>query len=199
MIYATLNSNEVKNLEFSFKLLWQERKWLLCGWLFVVIFCWHISAQTDRNFLQMAILGTQLLVVAVLDYRYGLIFNRWNSIILLSGLAFGDNGEPEHIFIAALTGGGILLLLRFISQGGLGWGDIKLMLSMATWLCWEKMLIALLFSFWTGGILGFLLMLFKKYSLRSVIPFGPFLAMGVWISYIFGDAIIIWYEGLLNG
>jgi leader peptidase (prepilin peptidase)/N-methyltransferase len=63
---------------------------------------------------------------------------------------------------------------------------------------WQKTLVSLFFAFLLGAIIGIGLIVAKKKSLKSEIPFGPFLVTGTFISLFFGEEIINWYIGFLS-
>ena len=51
----------------------------------------------------------------------------------------------------------------------------------------------LLVAFCFGAIIGIILMAFDKKSLKSEIPFGPFLITGTFVALFWGGQIIQWY------
>ena len=87
---------------------------------------------------------------------------------------------------------GILLALPFafiwlISKGTwMGLGDAKLALGLGWLLGLSRLLSGAVVAFWSGAIIGFLLIVFtKKYGMKSEIPFAPFLVLGVFIAFLF--------------
>ena len=73
----------------------------------------------------------------------------------------------------------------------MGLGDSKLMLGGGIFLGFPASLSALILSFWVGGALGILLLLASsKITLKSEIPFGPFLASGILLAFFFGDFLM---------
>lgn len=103
----------------------------------------------------------------------------------------------EHQLLEALYGAGamlvIMLLLYFVSRGGMGEGDVKLAPALGIWLGLEQGLLCLLLAFVSGGIVGALLLLCKRGKLKQAIPFGPFLCAGAVAAYFCGKEIITWY------
>jgi prepilin signal peptidase PulO-like enzyme (type II secretory pathway) len=76
-----------------------------------------------------------------------------------------------------------------ISRGrALGFGDAKLVLSIGLLLGAPMALSALALAFWIGTAVTLPLVLFKQKSLtiKSEIPFAPFLIIGAWASLCFG-------------
>ena len=103
----------------------------------------------------------------------------------------------EHQLLEALYGAGamlvIMLLLYFVSRGGMGEGDVKLAPVLGIWLGLEQGLLCLLLAFVSGGIVGALLLLCKRGKLKQAIPFGPFLCAAAVAVYFWGIEIITWY------
>jgi leader peptidase (prepilin peptidase)/N-methyltransferase len=59
-------------------------------------------------------------------------------------------------------------------------------------------LVALFFAYFIGAIIGIGLVLAKKKTLKSEVPFGPFLVTGTFIALFFGNIIIDWYLNFLT-
>ncbi len=126
-----------------------------------------------------------------------LLFRPYIAISPASQIQFQ---EPILPFILAGLGlFSFFAILWFVSRGKwMGFGDAKLALGIGLLLGSQKGLLALVLSFWIGTLFALLLMLFQKgkYSMKSQIPFGPFLALGAFISFIYGDKIMAWYLGI---
>lgn len=81
----------------------------------------------------------------------------------------------------------------FFSRGRvMGLGDAKLALSGGILLGFSQSLSAITLAFWIGAAVSVLIMLFfrlfkgeKRLTMKSEIPFAPFIILGVWISLIY--------------
>ena len=80
----------------------------------------------------------------------------------------------------------------------MGVGDIKLVFFMGLLLGWPNILVALFFSFLIGAIIGLGLIVAGKKTLKSEVPFGPFLVTGTFIALFLGQPIIDWYLNLFT-
>ena len=90
--------------------------------------------------------------------------------------------------LAALLASGFFLFLVLISKGKwLGLGDVKLAGLMGLILGWPNILLALFLAFMSGAIVGITLIVAGKKTMKSQIPFGPFLAGATLVIIIFGD------------
>ena len=127
-----------------------------------------------------------LLVLFLIDLRTFLLPDLHISI--LTGLVilnlFLISSSVISSATGALIGFGILLFLWIItSHHGIGLGDVKLMIPLGLLFGPANTILLLFNSFIIGGLIGLLLIIFKKATLKTAIPFGPFLA-GVAIMYI---------------
>jgi leader peptidase (prepilin peptidase)/N-methyltransferase len=141
-------------------------------------------------------LVTALLVAAFIDIDTQEIPNGVTVFILIVAVlwnayaVFDGYGVLLQNVIGFFTASGILLILSIISRGGVGGGDIKLTAACGLLLGWKNMLLTLA----AASILGVLVMvpvfLIKRMRRGTPIPFGPFLAAGMVVSMLYGEAII---------
>ena len=81
---------------------------------------------------------------------------------------------------------------------GMGYGDFKLFAVAGAWLGYAALLPVVILSALSGAIIGGVT-LWARGKDRSVpIPFGPFLAAGMWVWLVAGDAIMAAYLRLLG-
>ncbi len=81
----------------------------------------------------------------------------------------------------------------------IGFGDVKFAVGMGYFLGLSAGFAALMLSFWVGALYGILLLIFKgkKYSMKSEIPFAPFLIIGLLLSF-FLKIDIAWIANILS-
>lgn len=128
--------------------------------------------------------------------------------LTLGGLALGLVGallNPEREFLDAifgvLFGGGILWVVAYVyyiftGREGLGGGDIKLLAWLGSLLGWKSIPFIILASSVFGSIVGLMLSRKNEEGLKTMIPFGPFLAFGA-LLYLFGlKSVGVWYVDL---
>jgi len=115
-------------------------------------------------------------------------------------------GVPWEALLRAVIGGLALFafywLLRAIRPGGMGGGDVKLagVLGAALgFIGWGALIVGAFAAFVTGGVVGIALVLARRATRKTAIPFGPFMIVGAWIGLFSGEAIAHWYTGLLSG
>lgn len=141
-----------------------------------------------------------LIVIFVSDLRYFIIPDQVviPGIILLGVIRFvgGLLGSPSgwEALLSAIGAAGFFAILVLVTRGkGMGWGDVKLVGFIGLILGFPKILVALELAFLTGAIAGVILVLLKRKTLKSQIPFGPFLSLGALLALIYGDVFLSLY------
>jgi len=102
-----------------------------------------------------------------------------------------------------LLGGGILFLFAILyekirKQEGLGGGDIKLLAMIGAFLGWKAVLLVIFFSSIIASFVGVSLMILGRAGLSSQLPYGPFLALGALLEFLWGKKILLGYFNLIQ-
>jgi leader peptidase (prepilin peptidase)/N-methyltransferase len=153
---------------------------------------------------EVLILMFGLVVVSFIDLDHFIIPDKISLPGIVVGLVGALLNPERHILDAVLgmlLGGGFLWAVAYIyylikKQEGMGGGDIKLLAWIGTILGWRSIPFTILASSILGSIIGLFFIWRSKGNLKSVIPFGPYIALAA-IIYIFGgEAIGHWYISL---
>jgi leader peptidase (prepilin peptidase) / N-methyltransferase len=101
-------------------------------------------------------------------------------------------------FIGAAAGFGLYALIatagyRIFKKEAMGGGDIKMMAMVGGVLGWKGVILTTFLGSLTGSIIGILSLLIRGREKGSLIPFGPFLALGSLITLFYGQEILTWY------
>jgi len=169
---------------------------LVTGITFVVIYMMTLvkggfTLLSLVSFVFVCVIASLLMVLTVYDGKHKIIPNQIvYPFIVLSFLSILWKAlyVPDFMIGETLAAGFILatpfFLLWYLSKGKfMGFGDVKLVLGIGWLLGLSVGTMAILFSFWIGGIVGmFLLALTHRYSMKSQIPFAPFLVAGMAIA-----------------
>ena len=187
-----------QEIKLTFPLLFRNIVWIF---LFAALgVLWALCSEgMSSRVVQGCVLAFFLSGIAVLDFRYGLIFDRWLAVMLLCVISlklFFGHGEWVSAIISAAGFSGLLLFLRAVSHGGMGGGDIKLAFVLGLWLSWPGTFMGAVVSFWIGGLAALFLLIKKEKTVEAKIPFGPFLALGSWIAFLYGNELWAWLQGL---
>lgn len=183
---------------FRWRMLYREILPVGTGLLFLGAVLYEKLGLSNR-FWALLLFSGFLLFLSAIDIRHGMIFNRFLLPMACIGLLLDIAGLQVHPIngcLAGMAGGGLLLLIRWGSRGGLGGGDVKLGIVLGIWLGFRHLAAALFLSFLSGAFVGLLLLL-RSRTMQLRIPFGPFLSLGAWLAALYGDELIHWYEGLL--
>lgn len=133
------------------------------------------------------------------DWREGMLYDRLVFPLAFLGMAMAFlEGAPTVVSACsgALLGGGLLFLVRLLSRGGLGGGDVKLAAALGVWTGLSGILPALFCAFLLGSVWSIVLLL-RGYGRLARLPFGPCLAVGGIVGVFFGEKIASWYEAFL--
>lgn len=164
---------------------------LATGVLFLLIFNYQFSVFS-------LFVVSCLIVIFVYDLKYYIIPNEVIYLGIIVAFLYRLFNGFDY-FLAAIIAGAFFLAIVLISRGKwMGGGDIKLALFMGLVLGWPNILIALFLAFLVGAFASIILMILKKKTLKSQIPFGPFLAGATIVTMFLGDVLINWYLNLFT-
>ena len=143
------------------------------------------------------ILTSVLLVLSVIDARTREIPLGTTILIAVLGgvrlLIHPDTWASALIGAAAVSG--VLLLILFASGGrAIGGGDVKLMAAAGLFLGWKGILLAFFLACVLGSVIHILRM--RLFGAGRDLAMGPYLSLGIFISMLFGQALLTWYTGL---
>ncbi len=156
---------------------------------------WSLLLLPPDLALPGAVLGWSLLLLAVIDYRCLLLPDLVTLPLMLLGLAVAWWIEPTKIWAhglgAAIGFVGLAAVAwiyrRFRGIEGLGLGDAKLFAASGAWVSWSGLASVLLLAALAGLAGAALLKLSgRPLGARDPLPFGPFLAAGTWLVWLYG-------------
>ena len=159
-----------------------------------------------------------LLLLSVIDIRLGIIPDELVVVLCVIAVCivgflvahvnaanislFGSYavffGLQENIWvnhaIGALLGmfflGG---LVAFTHGKGMGIGDVKLAIPLGFLFGWPDILFLTAFAFVSGAAIGLCSIAMGKKTMKSALPFGPFLAAGAIFIFFIGFGFMNWY------
>lgn len=138
-----------------------------------------------------------LTVIIFIDYHHQII----PDVISLPGIVAGfacSFLNPMLTWYASalgiLLGGGSLYVIAggyylITKRVGMGGGDIKLLAMIGAFLGWQSLLFVIFSSSLLGSIIGIGAMIKQRAGGKTVIPFGPFLAIGAMLYLFFKETI----------
>ena len=140
------------------------------------------------------ILASICIIVAMIDIDTMEIFDRFHVMILILGLIMlliTPLPWIDHVigfFIISVP-----FYIIAIITNGIGGGDIKLVAVAGLLLGYQSMLVAFIFASVIGGSVAVYLLATKQQNRKSLIAFGPYLCIGIYLAYLYGAQIWTWY------
>lgn len=183
------------------------------GMLFVLVLNYELrimnygffNFDNILNILFLFLVSCFLLIVFVYDLKHYIIPDEiiYPAIITalifnFQFLIFNEFSIFQFSILSAIGASGFFLLIVLASKGKwMGMGDVKLAFFMGLILGWPNILIALFIAFLIGAIIGLGLILAGRKTLKSEVPFGPFLVAGTFAAVFWGEGLINWYLNLI--
>ena len=144
-------------------------------------------------------LGWTLLALSVIDWRHHALPDQLTLPLIAGGLAVAYGlgaADLIHHLMGAAAGfaafaliGGIYRRLR--GRPGLGLGDAKLLAAAGAWVSWTGLPGVVLTAAATALAVTLLMSLFgRALAADSRVPFGPYLALGIWMIWLYGPITI---------
>lgn len=144
-------------------------------------------------------LVSALIAVSLIDARTQEIPAGLNIFIACLG-ALRIATDPHHFLLYLIGGAAIsvpLLIILLLSGGaGIGGGDVKLMAAAGLILGWKNIILAFLLACILGAIIHPIRM--KFFHAGRVLAMGPYLSAGIMVAFLWGDAMISWYLGMMG-
>lgn len=140
-----------------------------------------------------------LIVIFVIDERTKEIPFGCNIFLFVLGLvqmALDYTHWYEYVigFFAVSV---LFWLIVVISKGrAMGGGDVKLMAAAGTLLGWKEILMAMALGCIVGSVIHLIRMRISKKN--NELAFGPYLAIGIYVMFLFGDVLAEWYFSMLG-
>jgi len=175
---------------------------LVTGILFLLIFNYTFPNLLVTGY--WLLVTSFLIIIFVYDLKHYIIPDKIiYPAIIVSGIWYFVSGiflnlytkyEILNTIYSAFGAAIFFLLIVLVSRGKwMGMGDVKLAFLMGLFLSSPKILVALFLAFFIGAIIGVGLVVSRKKTLKSEVPFGPFLVTGTFIALFWGENIINWY------
>ena len=145
----------------------------------------------------LAAFAAALLAITFIDFDFRIIPDMisWPMMVIgLLGASVIPGLEFKDAFWGGLLGGGLFwsmasAYLRVTGRDGLGFGDVKMLAMIGTFLGVSGVLGTIMISSVIGSAVGLTLMLKRGQNMKMALPYGPFLAVGAFCMIFWGDTI----------
>jgi leader peptidase (prepilin peptidase)/N-methyltransferase len=149
---------------------------------------------------------SRLLLVCILIVLFGIDLEHQilPNTITLPGIAIGllfsliaPPGWKDAAIGAALGAAVIYAMFYFYywwrGIEGLGMGDMKMLAMIGAFLGWKAVLVTLVLSSFAGALVGGGMMLARRGSMQTPLPYGTFLALAALAAMFVADPFLNWY------
>ncbi len=143
-----------------------------------------------------------LLILSCIDIDHRIIPDLISlpGILFFFAVSFVPNGITwQESFLGIMAGGGTLYIVALIyfkikKTDGMGGGDIKLLAMVGAFIGWQGVLFTIFLSSLAGTLTAIGMSLSKqKLTMKTSVPFGPFISFGAVAYLLFGQQLINWY------
>ena len=122
-----------------------------------------------------------LLMITVTDWEHRLIFDDTTRPLAILGLAqsvAASCAAASYMpllenLAAAVAGGLAFLILAYLTQGGVGGGDVKLIAALGLWLGPDRLLTIVCAGLFLGGLAALWLLLTGQKKRKDAFAYGP--------------------------
>lgn len=169
------------------------------GLLFILI-AFVFAAQPQDPFL-MYVLAAFSLVFSITDLHYQLLPDSLMAfffMLVMIGRIWYHPLTISYYLFSGLFYFSLFYLLYYLTNQAIGGGDVKLFGVLGLLLGFRLMLFTLFAASLSLLLLASILLLFKKITRQTLLPFAPFIFFGVFISIRYGDAFLTLAEKLFN-
>lgn len=140
------------------------------------------------------LLTSALIVLSVIDFRTFEIPFGINIFIFVLGIIqiIIDFGNWLNYLLGFFIVSAFMWIVIWLTKGkGFGGGDMKLMAAAGLLLGWKRILLSFLLGCIIGSICHVIRM--KATKEEHILAFGPYLSIGIFLSALWGEAMIQWY------
>lgn len=126
------------------------------------------------------IIAGLLVILFMIDLRTFILPDLFIFLLGIAALArwtISRDVTGKSLLWGVVVGAGFILFLWLVTRGkGIGFGDVKLMIPLGMLFGTLGTAVLLFLAFTAGGLVGVLLLLARKATPKTAVPFGPFLA-----------------------
>ena len=173
IMYFILIPISLFSIVILYSFLYKASIFIIIKHLCVIGFLWSIVISDILEYRipnKLILLGLiERIVILIFEAIFN--FNNLLYTIMNEGIAF--------VFVLIIS---VICLL--ITHGGLGMGDVKLLLIISLFLGIEGMCYSVFLSVFFTFIIAIIFLLTKKKSKKDFLPFAPFVLLGTFVSFI---------------
>ncbi|HVI34455.1 A24 family peptidase [Phenylobacterium sp.] len=156
---------------------------------------WSLAIHPDATGVLGALMAWQLLLLAMLDAEHLWLPRVLTLPLIATGLAAALGDGPDALAARAVGAAAGFASLAVVARGyrrlrgreGLGGGDAYLLAGGGAWVGWTALPTVLIWAAAAGlAAVALLALAGRRTAAGQPIPFGVFLALGIWIAFLYG-------------
>jgi len=169
---------------------------IVLGFFYLICFYFY---GFSYNALLHILIGSTLFAASYMDYKSLEIYDLFSYIILLiSSIYYMIKGDVDIFILSILFALILFIIFKLINifykdGNGFGDGDVYLIASVVYFFGFPNGLYFLTSSFVIGSLIGIFLLIIKKNSKTTLLPFVPFLFLGHIIYIIIENYYLIYF------
>ena len=173
---------------------------LLTALVYCIVYLYYgFSIET----ILLLILFSIIIVLTFIDIDFQLLPNNLLILSLIPIILFIILQYPNNLIDHIVGGITMLSIFLFIGYLGklvykvdsMGMGDVKYAAVIGIFLGWKLGLLSFVISFFSAALFIAAMSIIKKFNRKQRLAFGPFLSIGIFVSFFWGNEIINWYMG----
>ena len=177
-----------------------KKKYPLC-FVIMPLIGLMIAFNLDFSFNSLLILLISLIlvIIAIIDEISSDIYLHMIVVLFILCLIYRiTNGiHYKDMLLSMFSVSGFMLIMMYCVKDSFGFGDIELMFCAGLFLPFINILIAFFIAIIIAGLRALYLIIFKKSTRKSHMPFGPYLVCGILLSYFYGVNLFYIYLSLI--
>ena len=162
---------------------------------------WTVESGRLASLPALLVFAAAGVALSLIDLERGLLPTRIvvatggaiTAMLVLASVLTGDWWALARGLSGALALFALYLSAAVVRPGAMGGGDIRLapvIGGLLGWIGWGELVVGALAAFLLGGGFGIALLIGKRASRGTAIPFGPFMAAGAWAGILWGGPIV---------
>lgn len=168
---------------------------ILGGLLFVAaVMTWTFGVFSIAWLLRALVASSFLLLVSIYDTKYGELPDRFTipAAVAFAALSLWITHDSTSVFFGALVGAGWFWIQYVVSRGRwVGDGDIFLGMALGALLGFPAVVVGLAAAYIIASLFAIPLLLMKRLTRKSRLPFAPFLSIGALVALLFWPFISV--------
>ena len=152
-----------------------------------------LDIQHFASLMGLLIITASSIAITLIDWRHHIIPDELQLALFLGVIVYQFfTGNLQVLLVGnALIVALPILLLYLLTRGkGMGFGDVKMQMTLGLWLGLVPGFLGLYIGFLAGALYGVILLLLRKAGRKSQIAFGPFLLLGAWVTFWWNQELL---------